>query len=33
MMHIFVNKLNTIGSDNGLLRGRHQAIIWTNVGI
>ena len=22
-----------IGSDNGLLPGQHQAIIWTNVGI
>ena len=31
--HICVNKLSTIGSDNGLSPGWHQAIIWTNVGI
>ena len=31
--HICANKLNTIGSDNGLSPGRHQAIIWTNAGI
>ena len=31
--HIFVGKLTTIGSDNGLSPGRHQAIIWTNAGI
>ena len=31
--HICVSKLTTIGSDNGLLPGRRQAIIWTNVGI
>ena len=31
--HIFVSKLTTIGSGNGLLPGRHQAIIWTNAGI
>ena len=31
--HICVNKLTTIGSDNGLLPGRRQAIIWNNVGI
>ena len=31
--HICVNKLTTIGSDNGLSPGRRQAIIWTNVGI
>ena len=30
MMHICINKLTIIGSDNGLLPGRHQAIIWTN---
>ena len=33
MTHICVNKLNSIGSDNGLLPGRRQAIIWTNAGI
>ena len=26
-------KLTIIGSDNGLLPGRHQAIIWTNAEI
>ena len=31
--HICVNKLTIIGSDNGLLPGRCQAIIWTNAGI
>ena len=31
--HICVGKLTIIGSDNGLLPGRHQAIIWTNAGI
>ena len=31
--HIFVSKLTTIGSDNGLLPGRRQAIIWTNAWI
>ena len=31
--HICVSKLTTIGSDNGLLPGRHQAIIWTSAGI
>ena len=31
--HICVSKLPTIGSDNGLLPGRRQAIIWTNAGI
>ena len=31
--HICVSKLTIIGSDNGLLPGRHQAIIWTNAGI
>ena len=30
---ICVSKLTTIASDNGLLPDRHQAIIWTNVGI
>ena len=32
MTHIRVGKLTNIGSDNGLSPGRHQAIIWTNVG-
>ena len=32
-MHICVNKLTIIGSDNGLSPGRCQAIIWTNAGI
>ena len=32
-MHICISKLTIIGSDNGLLPGRHQAIIWTNAGI
>ena len=31
--HICVDKLTTIGSDNGLSPGRRQAIIWTNAGI
>ena len=31
--HICVSKLTTIGSDNGLLPGRRQAIIWCNAGI
>ena len=30
--HIYVSKLPTIGSDNGLSPGRRQAIIWTNAG-
>ena len=30
---ICVSKLTIIGSYNGLLPGRHQAIIWTNAGI
>ena len=33
MTHICVVKLTIIGSDNGLLPGLHQAIIWTNAGI
>ena len=33
MTHICVNKLTTIGSDNGLSSGRHQAIISTDAGI
>ena len=31
--HMCVSKINTIGSDNGLLPGWRQAIIWTNAGI
>ena len=31
--HICVSKLTTIGSDNSLLAGRRQAIIWSNAGI
>ena len=35
MTHIYVSssKLTIIGSDNGLLPGRRQAIIWTSGGI
>ena len=33
VIHICVGKLTIIGSDNGLLPERHQAIIWTNAGI
>ena len=33
VMHICIGKLTIIGSDNGLLPGRPQAIIWTNAGI
>ena len=33
VMHLGVSKLTSIASDNGLLPGRHQAIIWTNAGI
>ena len=33
MTHICVGNLTIIGSDNGLLHGRRQAITWTNVGI
>ena len=29
--HICINKLDIIGSDNGLAPSRHQAIIWTNT--
>ena len=32
-MHIHIGNLTIIGSDNGLLPGRRQAIIWTNAGI
>ena len=31
--HISVGKLTTIGSDNGVVPGRHQVIIWTSAGI
>ena len=31
--HICVGNLTIIGSDNGLLPGWRQAIIWTNAGI
>ena len=33
VMHICVSRLTIITSDNGLLPGRRQAIIWTNAGI
>ena len=33
VMLICVSKLTIIGSDNGLLPGHHQAIIWTSAGI
>ena len=33
MTHICVGNVTIIGSDNGLAPGRHQVIIWTNVGI
>ena len=33
MTHIYVSKLIIIGSDNGLLSGRRQAIIRANAGI
>ena len=31
MTHICFSELTPIGSDNSLLPGQHQAIIWTNV--
>ena len=31
--HICINKLNIIGSNNGLWPGRRQAIIWTSAGM
>ena len=31
--HICISKLTIIDSDNGLLPGRHQDIIWTNGGM
>ena len=33
VMHICISKLTIIASDNGLLPGRRQAIIWTSAGI
>ena len=33
VLHICINKLTIIGSDNGLLPDRCQAIIWTNAEI
>ena len=33
VIHICVGKLTIIGSDNGLLSGQCQAIIWINAGI
>ena len=33
VMHICISKLTNIASDNCLLPGRRQAIIWTNAGI
>ena len=33
VMHVCASKLTIIGSDNGLLPGWCQAIIWTNAGI
>ena len=33
MKHICVGNLTIIGSDNGLLPDRRQAIIWTNAGL
>ena len=33
VMHICIGYLTIIGSDNGLLPGRRQAIIWTNAGL
>ena len=31
--HMCVSKLTIIGSDNSLLPGRHEAVIWTNAGL
>ena len=31
--NIWISRLTIIGSDNGLMPGRHQAIIWTNAGM
>ena len=32
-MYICIGNLTTIGSENGVAPGRHQAITWTNAGI
>ena len=32
-MHIYISELTIIDSNNGLLPGRNQAIIWTNAAI
>ena len=32
-MHLCISKLTIIGSDNGLLLGQRQTMIWTNDGI
>ena len=32
-MHICIDDLTIIGSDNGLLPGQYQTIIWTKAGI
>ena len=31
--HLYISKISIISSDNGLLPGRRQAIIWTDAGI
>ena len=33
MTHLCLTKLTIIGSDNGFVPGRREAIIWTNAGI
>ena len=33
VMHICISKGTIIGSDNGVVPGRHQAIVWTNAGL
>ena len=33
VMHTYICNLTIVSSDNGLLPGWHQAIIWTNAGI
>ena len=33
LTHICISNITIIGSDNGLLPGQRQAIIWTNAGI
>ena len=33
LMHISIDNLTIIASDNGLSSGQRQAIIWTNAGI